>query len=350
MKKFFLLSLVALLATSLFAVEGALPGQFAVSYGKVINFSQGNLEYCAATNTWRFAPRQYGVVGADGNGNVAHPTIEGAKSDNLEVSETYDGWIDLFCWGTSGWNSGAAAYQPWATVNDGEAYVPTQIKEESPRPDNYDLVGSYANADWGVYNKISNGGNEAGLWWTLTREDWRIITEDRPNAEDKIGKATIAGARGMVLLPDNWVAPAGVTWESGWGQDWGTNSYSYAEWKPLEDAGAVFLPCAGQRWTNWGNLQVDNINSCGYYWTSQSFLGGGLSWAYDLYFSDWIHEMYTYDMRQYGESVRLVCNASGSGIEDIHVNAAQPTKVMHNGNVYIFRGEKIYTVTGQVVK
>ena len=65
MKKFFLLSLVALLATSLFAVEGALPGQFAVSYGKVINFSQGNLQYQASTTTWRFATNQYDLIGED---------------------------------------------------------------------------------------------------------------------------------------------------------------------------------------------------------------------------------------------------------------------------------------------
>ena len=349
MKKLLLLCSVAMIATSLFAVEGALPGKFTISGGKVINFSQGNLEYCAATDTWRFAPRQYGVVGANGNGNIAHPTIEGEKSDNLQVSATYDGWIDLFGWGTSGWNSGAASYQPWAISTDGESYVPTQIKEANPRPDNYDLVGDYANGDWGVYNKISNGGNEEGVWWTLTRDDWRYITEDRPDAEKKIGKATIVGARGMVLLPDNWVAPAETTWESGWGQDWETNSYSYAEWKPLEDAGAVFLPCAGQRSASWGT-EVTDINSCGYYWTSQSYLGGGLSWAYDLYFTGWIHEMYTYDMRQYGESVRLVCDASGSGIEGIHVHAAKPTKVLHDGQVYIFRGEKVYSITGAEVK
>lgn len=348
MKRFLFIIVVALFATSLFAVEGALPGQFSISKGRTINFSQGNLEYQASTGIWRFAPRQYGVVGADGSGNIAHP--EGGKSDNLKISADYDGWIDLFGWGTSGWNSGAAAYQPWDTNDDGEAYVPYAIRNANPTPDNYNMENAYANADWGMYNKISNGGNQEGLWWTLSREDWRIITEEREGAEDKIGKATIMGARGMVLLPDNWVAPAGTTRESGWGQDWDTNEYTYDEWKPLEDAGAVFLPCAGQRSEGSSGTELEGLQTAGYYWTSSSFLGGGWSWAYDLYFNSWIHEMYTYDMRQWGEAVRLVCNAHGAGVENIHVNAAKPTKVLHDGQVYIFRGEKIYTLQGAEVR
>ena len=29
---------------------------------------------------------------------------------------------------------------------------------------NNNLTGKYADADWGVYNAVSNGGKKAGLW------------------------------------------------------------------------------------------------------------------------------------------------------------------------------------------
>ena len=48
--------------------------------GDKIFFSQGNLQYQASTNTWRFAEHQYDLIG----------------SDNSNISSTYSGWIDLF--------------------------------------------------------------------------------------------------------------------------------------------------------------------------------------------------------------------------------------------------------------
>lgn len=87
-------------------------------------------------------------------------------ADNQYVSSAYGGWVDMFCWGTSGWNGGCVkSYQPYSVGggDDSEFLLPngncaflynTQFCE-------------YANADWGVYNKVSNGENEAGLWRTL---------------------------------------------------------------------------------------------------------------------------------------------------------------------------------------
>ncbi len=71
--------------------EGALPGLFSVSEGEQVRFSKGNLQYQASTKTWRFADQQYDVIGMD----------------NEKISETYSGWIDLFGWGTSGYDHGA---------------------------------------------------------------------------------------------------------------------------------------------------------------------------------------------------------------------------------------------------
>ena len=59
---------------------------FLVSATKQVRFSQGNLQYQASTNTWRFAETQYSIVG----------------NANENISSSYSGWIDLFGRGTSG--------------------------------------------------------------------------------------------------------------------------------------------------------------------------------------------------------------------------------------------------------
>ena len=128
---------------------GALSGEFSVASGRTVHFSQGNLQYQASTGTWRFATNQWDVVGSqsayysDYYGNVT-------GSDNANISSSYSGWIDLFGWGTSGWNSGANCYQPWSTSTDSSDYYPGGSYTNN-------LTGAYANADWGVYNAISNG-------------------------------------------------------------------------------------------------------------------------------------------------------------------------------------------------
>ena len=86
----------------------ALVGLFSISPTQQVRFAPGNLQYQASTNTWRFAEHQWDVIG----------------SDNSDISSTYSGWIDLFGWGTSGWNSGANCYQPWSVSVDDSDYFP----------------------------------------------------------------------------------------------------------------------------------------------------------------------------------------------------------------------------------
>lgn len=64
--------------------KGALPGKFSISATQQVRFSQGNLQYRASKNKWRFAENQYDIVG----------------EDNANISDKYDGWIDLFGYGT----------------------------------------------------------------------------------------------------------------------------------------------------------------------------------------------------------------------------------------------------------
>ena len=95
-------------------IDGRLPGLFSVSQDQQVQFSQGNLQYRASTNTWRFAEHQWDYVGSQKSSFVGEVdgvsiiweniggTVSG--SDNSEISPTYNGWIDLFGWGTSGYN------------------------------------------------------------------------------------------------------------------------------------------------------------------------------------------------------------------------------------------------------
>ena len=136
---FSILVALSLATTTLWAlptgvVDGKLPGAFSVnSCGEQVYFSQGNLQYIgsAATPYWKFADEQYDAL----------------MYSNSTASTTAD--RDLFGWGTSGWNSGANAYQPWATSETNSDYYPGGSASN-------DLTGDYANADWGVDNKISN--------------------------------------------------------------------------------------------------------------------------------------------------------------------------------------------------
>ena len=256
-------------------IPGAIEFAFSVSADKQVYFSQGNLQYQASTGTWKFADNQYDVIG----------------NNNSNISSSYSGWIDLFGWGTSGWNSGANAYQPYSTSTNYEDYYPGGSSSNN-------LTGSYANADWGVYNKISNGGNAAGMWRTLTTNEWSYVISERTDARYLRGTATVNGVNGLILLPDNWTLPTGVTFT--YGEDgWSQNTYSTSEWSKMEANGAVFLPAAGYR----DGTDVRNVGAGGGYWSSSY---DDDDYAYNVSFYDYDVLADDYDYRYFGFSVRVV--------------------------------------------
>ena len=97
-------------------VDGAITAAFSVSETKKVYFSQGNLQYQASTNTWRFATNQYDCIGKEGN---------------EKKSSTYSGWVDLFGWGTSGYT--IKPYTKDGVSGSGNSIAGTKN-------------------DWGVYN------------------------------------------------------------------------------------------------------------------------------------------------------------------------------------------------------
>ena len=244
------------------SVDGVLPGAFSVSETRQIHFSQGNLQYRANTNTWRFAEHQWDFVGSQTPSGSIYASGEGTVygSDNINISSTYIGWIDLFGWGTSGWNSGAICYQPWSTSTSNSDYYHGESYTNG-------LTGAYAEADWAYHNAISNGGNATHLWRTLTHSEWNYLINNRADASAKCSSGNINGVGGLIILPDNWILPTGCSFISGFpsiSYEWGRNSYTFTQWAQMESAGAVFLPAAGfRRGTNIYHLAED-----GCYWSS----------------------------------------------------------------------------------
>lgn len=227
-----------------FRPVGSKGGLFSVSEGHQVHFSQGNLQYQASSNIWRFAEHQYDYVG----------------SANSNISSTYSGWIDLFGWGTSGWNSGANCYQPWSISTTESDYQPGGSSTNG-------LTGAYVEADWAYHNPISNGGNAVHRWRTLTSAEWEYLLNTRTDASAKHGTGNIDGVGGLIILPDSWTLPSGCSFSEGFAEydennysDWTHNGYTLSQWAHMEAAGAVFLPAAGDRWNDVGHY--------GYYWSS----------------------------------------------------------------------------------
>ena len=158
---------------------------------------------------------------------------------------------------------------------------------------NYDMTSDYANCDWGVYNAISNGGGEMGLWRTITHDEWNYLFSYRQDATYKKSKATVVGEQGWVLLPDAWIQPDGVSF-MGSASDYDINNYDVNEWIIMENAGAVFLPNAGYR----NNTSFGVTES---YWTSKAWNTDG-AWVTSTQISN------ASSYRYYGRPVRLIQN------------------------------------------
>lgn len=218
--------------------DGALVGKFSVSATAQVQFSQGNLQY---VGTWQFAENQWDYFGNN-------------QSDNHR---------DLFGWGTGDApNKTSTDYNDYATFTD-----------------------------WGV-NPISNGGNEANGWRTLTRDEWVYLFYGRTNAATLFALGSVNGVNGTILLPDNWTLPAGASFTASTTQgldDLGSyysnsnnnnfshNTYTIEQWAVMEQAGAVFLPAAGRRI----GTDVRFVGSEGYYWSATPI---DTNYAYSLCF------------------------------------------------------------------
>ena len=336
MKKFLLsMALVAIAgagtqASAQTAPANAINGKFSVAADKQVYFSQGNLQYTQSTATWAFAEHQYDMIGTDNvtGGTVSHDATKGDEVFGEALADK----IDLF-----GWSGSTAAVQ-WGV---GITY------------NNADYSGDFV--DWGS-NTI--GTDAPNTWRTLTRSEWEYVLSNRADASTKRGVARInlssdgtVYANGLILLPDTWTAPAGITFKSGVASERSVQAYAdyqtftLSEWQQLESAGAVFLPAAGVRSTT----EVLYAHRDVFLWTATYddatyvYQIGANSKSINTYLSE----------RYYGRIVRLVqdVKAVGTGIAEADVTGNVETrKVLRDGQILIQRGEETYTVMGETLK
>ena len=307
--------------------QGALSGLFSVSETTQVRFSKGNLQWTSTgthavngggteAGTWRFSEHQYDIIGSPSQaatttspqflypGNVS-------GSDNAYISSSYTGWIDLFTWGTSGWNSGSIEYQPYSTLPNAVGYCPGDSYRTS-------LVGEYANADWGVYNAISNGGNAPNQWRTLTggtHGEWYYLLERRSastvNGTANARYALIRVYNGSQYIPGLLIFPDEFTWPSTAGtvrpsainntiSSWSDAPYyNLTQFTALEIAGCVFLPATGQRVVT----DIDKVGYSGGYWSS-TFCDNYTAYSAFFFYGNVV--VYAGSTRGHGISVRLV--------------------------------------------
>lgn len=257
----------------LYPTVGAINARYSVSDSVTVVFAKGNLQYQASTQTWRFAENQYDVLGAS----------------NELADTSYAGWIDLFGWGTSGFEG----LMPYSVSDTNWQYV---TGERSITGTNY---------DWGLFNPISGAGNKAGTWRTLSYDEWNYVIRLRESASVKRGLATIINGAGegcdmvgYLLLPDKWELPAGCTFTAGLDKGFAANRYDMAQWHRMDGAGAVFLPAGGYR----DGRKVSLVGEYGCYWTTDYYTE---ETAYELYFMDARSE-FSPSARANGHNVRLV--------------------------------------------
>ena len=224
-------------------VEAALPGFYTInSNGEIVHFSQGNLQYQAFTSTWRFAEHQWDFVGNNTYGNVYENDF---KCNNSDIASNYFGWIDLFGWATSGNGHGAINYQPWSiSSNEANYYAYGNAS--------YSLGDQNGTADWG-YSAISNGGNEVGLWHTLSADEWSYLMFSRQTPSGiRFARGQVHDVYGMILLPDTWDSQLVTLYDvnnAGEPQNvYNINHISNNTWDNImEPNGCVFLPITGWR-------------------------------------------------------------------------------------------------------
>lgn len=270
--------------------QGSLNGTFAIGDNKYVRFSMGNLQYTQSTQVWSFAEQQYEALRLK---NMSNPTRKNYGEEYDEYKGKLADKIDLFAW------SGLGAYCKWGI----EIYYSDHVL--SILEDSKYYNGSFL--DWGN-NPISNGGNKSNLWRTLKEEEWNYLLKQRHNANYLIGVAAINNVGGLIILPDNWILPDGLSFNNGFSTKDNMSayadhqSYSLSEWTKMEKAGAVFLPITTYRGNSSNSEMYTYDYPIGFYHSST---------AYDSqrhctirFFSDGLSNIYDYNAT--GAAVRLV--------------------------------------------
>ena len=272
---------------------------------------------------------------------VTAPKVEGAVSGLFSVNENHD--LVYFSkgnliaqWRTGeGWgNFNFAGYQSFFLKDmEGNIHLSNPSNQERIDLFGWSTIDSYNNyginaapagsftfsfKDWGTAN-IQNGGG-ANKWRTPSYDEFRYILQSR-SASVVRGKSDARffnlyltdqnGLAGIVLLPDNYVLPEGISnnlTANHINQISQAVSLTYAELEKLEEAGAVFLPAAGYR--NGTTVYTSSDGwPIGAYWTSTGVPNVDTN-ATSIWFGKESGTLYlNYEIlkgRHHGMSVRLI--------------------------------------------
>ena len=249
-----------------------------IAPGKQVVMARGNVQatydFDSDEWSWAFAASQTAYLGKTGGANEH---IDDVMS--LDASGT----IDLF-----GWNGASSANNCYGINNFASA-------------SQYGIfAGESLKTDWGaipdVVKKYGAG------WRTLTSYEWAYLFLTRSGAtvngvaDARYTRATImdnpatdiststtpAGIHGMLIFPDDFVVPEGLSANFTWGAHINSNAKTDTDelgrwnvfakmtaddWALLEAAGCVYLPAAGSR----NGATVTNAGLNGAYWSSTPY-------------------------------------------------------------------------------
>jgi len=220
---------------------------FSVAGDRKVLFADGNLQYCPATKSWRFAAS----------------SVETLDDANANVADGYAGYVDLFGWGATG----KGRIKPTETSSDNTRYGCGSRT----------IAGTPFDFGRALADSLGEG------WRMLTHDEVHYLLMFRPNAEKLFGYGMIDGKRGLFILPDDWSgvdglrfipsAAAGLEnhynwyWSVGDGENYQNNRFTAAEWSRLQRSGCVFLPVTGFRC----GVEMNHVGVSGHYWTSSNY-------------------------------------------------------------------------------
>lgn len=278
---------------------------FSVSANQKVVFSPGNLQWSYTNGgidstthsingagynlgTWRFAPNQYEIIGAYNTNAIGKPvevhiTEYYSVIRNTMFYNNYQGWIDLFAWGGSGYGDSRPYYYNRPNTNYYLEY-------------NVNNLGAY---DWGAFNTIYNPRTKAndpyGTWRVLTKDEWGYllhlqgVNDGRDNGWCRFNTVAVtlpdnSVVDGLIIYPDNISTVDKPSFIPNVNDEHTSYPITFAQFKQLEGMGCAFLPNAG--FMNFNNNQLvfqDPTNTHGHYWTSQARIPANGTIAYPQY-------------------------------------------------------------------
>ena len=285
----------------LFSMTIASGGNNVLAYNKIHNFADfylGHVDYnskcvftVAPNKQVTIAPGNL-VVGKEGVSNQQWGFMPNTYDDPELTRRNY-----YFCYGTSRWSGGVVNYKP--------EIIPSAPNQYS----NYflggtytnDMIGVYADADWGWHNCIEHGpsGNRVTdpphMWRTPTKAEWDYLLFTRnesyhfAKAAIQVNRnhpdpsyASISEINGLIIFPDGWNGATPGNYDD-MNADFPNSAMSQNTWKTTyENNGCVFLPADGYR--NVGRdpatlLTPQHAHKAGHYCGQAGFYACADHWA-----------------------------------------------------------------------